>query len=155
MKNNFEAKDTVSNKNHDSVSVKGIIDPSTGKVANDLEQSRKSDIENLVSMMQSSLNNSVSGAKFSQKFDLAYQPIYEIRAYAESLSNAVNSILGAYPNMGSGDGSDSDLQYILDICQTLMEGASRVKEYLDSAKSFSNDLDKINSELFTQVQRLF
>lgn len=141
-------------KSHDSVSGKAVLD-SAGNPIRDLDEVRKNSLSDLVGLMQSSVNEHISGMAFSGKFDMAYEPVHSISAYAESLKTAVESILDAHPGVGDADGSDDDLRYVIEVCNAVITGTERVKEYLDAARLFSNDLDKINVEFQTQIQRLY
>ena len=141
-------------KSHDGVSTKAILD-SVGNPIRDLGEARKEAVADLVALMQGSVNEHISSYAFSTKFDLAYEPINSISAYGQSLKTAVEAILEAHPSMGDADGSDDDLRYLIEICQAVLTGTERAKGYLDAARIFSQDLDKINVELQTQIQRLF
>lgn len=154
-KNSVKAKATdPGQKSHDSVSIKAVLD-SAGNPIRDLGEARKESVSELVALMQGSVNEHISSYAFSTKFDLAYEPVHSISAYAQSLKTAVEAVLEAHPSMGDADGSDDDLRYVAEICQAVITGTERVREHLDAARIFSEDLDKINVEFQTQIQRLF
>ena len=150
---NFNGKDP-GQKTHDNVSNKAVLD-SLGNPIRDLTEVRKQSVSELVSLMQSSVNEHVSGMTFCTKFDLAYEPVYSTESYAKSLKQAIEAVLEAHPGMGDADGSDDDLRYVSELCQAVMTGTERVREHLDAARIFAQDLDKINIEFQNQIQRLF
>jgi hypothetical protein len=115
---------------------------------------RKQAIERLSTNMQATVNTYISGYTFSSKFELAYQPLQGITDFAQQLVNTVKDLVYQCPdNDEKSDGLDDDLNELISICEALITGAARVREYLDAAKCFQSDLDKINKELWNKIQK--
>lgn len=137
-------------KEFDSTGNTKIYD-SSGKVK-DITAAKKSDISDLVGMLQSSVNSNLGSQVFSSKFDLAYQSIYNVKSYVNGLERAATAILEAYPDGSEENGYLGDL---VDICRVLDTGCERVEEYLNAASVFGRDLDAMSIKLNTLTQKLF
>lgn len=128
----------------------GVSDPQ-GNIR-DIAKAKKEGVQELVAMLQGTVNSHLSSAVFSSKFDLSYEAIYSVRNYVQGLEKAATTIIEAYPD-GSED--NADLGEVVDICRALDLGCNRVQEYLDACSVFGKDLDKMAGELHVLTQKLF
>jgi hypothetical protein len=123
-----------------------------GEVLSDTIAKRKELIGDLLSTMQNTLHGNLSGLMYSSKIDEIGTYLYSLEAYANSLNNAVNTIMVEHP---VNDYGTSLLKEVSDLCEALLEGSRRVKEYISAVNSFSGDIERIRDELYTKMKTLY
>jgi hypothetical protein len=126
-----------------------IYDP-IGNVASDPKAKRKELVSELVDLLQGSVDSKVSGIEFRSKLDLVDNNLFELKAYVKGLKQACSSIVENYPNAEN----DQALEDLMNLCNVTTEGAERAEFYLSEAKSFGDDLHKIKTLMYTQLQIL-
>jgi len=145
------AKDPGQTKNFDSTS--GKILNASGEVISDTHAVRNDLVENLVTLLQNTIESKISGITFNSKIDLIENYLFDLKTYADSLKEASNTIAQDYPSVKYPDSNDS-LAEISDICDVITEGINRVNEYTSAIKTFGNDLNNIKTALYTHIQTL-
>ena len=121
---------------------------------------RHTALEEVCRIIQESVSDRLSGQIFLGKVDLVSNHLYDMKAYAESLRNAVDALRAEHPvEDPSGDGVneydiDASLDNVLELCAVMEEGARRVDSYLLAIRNFSNDLGNIKEELYGQAVTL-
>ena len=143
-------KDDVSQKEFDSTHSAVVLN-AAGQVVREPGKVRKELVEELLILLQNTLDDKLGGMNFMSKVDLVENHVHGTVAYAESLKEAATTIMHNYPS----EDKDAALQEIVELCDVVEEGANRVRPYLDVIKNFSTDLDSIKMELHTQIQTLF
>jgi hypothetical protein len=133
-----------------------IVDPvndgklfdSHGQVASDMKAKRKELVSELVDKLQATVEASISGSEFSGKVDLAGNYLFELRQYTNGLKEACTSIVENYPNAEN----DQGLNDLASLCDITAEGIERAEQYLNELKGFSEDLQKIKGQIYSQLQ---
>lgn len=143
-------RDAVSQKSFDSTQSAKVLD-AAGKVIREPGKARKEVVEELLTLLQNTVDDKLGGMGFVAKVDLLENHVYGIVAYAASLKEAAESIINSYPS----EEQDVPLRELIELCDIVSEGANRANPYIDAIKNFSNDLDKIKTEMYTQIQTLF
>lgn len=145
---NVVVRDPTADKNFDS-SAK-VLDPQ-GHVVREPGKVRKELVEDFLLLLQSTLNDKVSGIGYGNTVDMVENKLSEIRAYAQSLKEAVLTIETNFPS----NEKDIPLSEMADLCDILSEGTDNVEQYLSMAKAFAEDLDRIKAEFNNQITVLF
>ena len=144
-------KDDVTNKTFDSQNEAKVLGPN-GQVIREPGKARKELVEELLILIQNTVDDKIGGIGFLTKVDLLENHIHGVAAYSNSLKEAAEAIVNRYP---TPDERDVPLQELSELCDVIAEGVERVTPYVDAIKSFSDDLDRIKTEIYTQVQMLF
>ena len=152
-KNNKQSKvvmnDSSTTKSFDSSSK---VLNANGTVATNTSEQRKELVENLLMLLQNSMDQKIGSVPYSQKVDSLENHLFEITTYMSSLKEACETIATSFPTT---EEKDLPLQEVIDTCTITNEGVENVKSYLAVIKQFSQDLINIKTELYTQVQYLF
>lgn len=148
-------------KTFDSVSNKGVSDStgvkilnSEGGVLSDVTEKRRAAIEDLCAKMSDTLMSKLSSTEFNSKLDLVSNHLFELAAYAQSLKDAAESVSTNYPEDSEENHSEQSLEDVVDLCDVLQEGISRVDMYLNTVKTFGGDLANIGAQLYEQTVSL-
>ena len=145
-------KDSVVTKEHDSSQVR--LEPTVlnhrGAVVSQPAKARKDLVEDLLILLQNTLNDKVSSTTYTGRLDQVQNTLFELKAYSGSLKEAATAIMTAYPVE-----DDKALNDVCSLCDTLHEGIGIVNQYMEAAKKFGDDLDKIRDEFNTQIATLF
>jgi len=144
------SRDSVSDKNFDSSQSAKVLD-SAGRVVREPGKARKALVEELLTRLQNTVDNELGGIGFVSKVDLVANHLHSTVMYTDSLKEAAEAIIRAYPS----NNLDAPLQELTELCDVVVEGVHRVQPYIDVIKSFSEDLDRIKAEVYTQIQTLF
>lgn len=145
-------KDSVATKEHDSAQAhqEPTVLDHRGAIASQPAKARKDLVEDLLILMQNTLNEKVSGTIYLSRLDQVQNSLFELKAYSGSLREAATAIMAAYPV-----NEDQALSDVCGLCDTLQEGAGIVDQYIEAAKKFGDDLDKIRDAFNTQIATLF
>ena len=151
MKSKVTINEAIADKVFDSTQKKdAVVLGADGKVVKEPSKVRKELVENLLILLQNTVDEKMSGVGFSTKLDVITNHLYDIVTYTDSLKEASQEIMTQYPSK-----EDTALQELCDLCDIAQEGVNNVSSYLSSIESFGNDLDNIKSEIYTQIQTLY
>lgn len=145
---NVAVKDPTAVREFDSTSK--VLDDK-GRVVSEPGKARKALVEDLLVLLQNTLDDKISGVRFGAGVDSLQNRVHEIQTYAASLKEAAAAIETGYP---SGE-QDVPLSEIEDLCNILSEGAEAVAQHLDEIRKFSDDLGRIKAEFHGQITTLF
>lgn len=125
-----------------------IYDP-IGNVASDYKSKRKELVSELAVLLQSTMDQKVSGILFGNQIDTVGNYVFELRTYLKGLKDACNSILENYPS-----NDEEALNDISSLCDITTNGLDRVDQYMSEIKVFANDLQNIKSNMYTAMVSL-
>ena len=148
-KDTMKPTDTVSTKNFDPINRDEVVIGSGGK-SQDAPKIRKELVENILTLLQNTVDDKIGGVNFITKVDLVENHLYDLVTYANSLKESLSAIMDNYPSE-----DDEALVELIDICDILNEGVETVQNYLNAIKKFGDDLNGIKSEMYTQMTKLF
>lgn len=137
---------------HDSSATKeyNSILGSNGQAVSNPKGQRKELVENLLQLLQNSVDTKLSGQQFTSKVDMLENHLFETTTYIDSLKEACETITTSFPT-----DKDEPLTELVTLCETTKEGIDMVRPYLDAIKIFSEDLNNIKSDIYTQITTLF
>lgn len=140
--------DSSTSKVYDS-SVGKIYAPN-GSLAADGRAKRIELLEGLISLIQQSITQHLSGGVYSSKLDVFTNSLFENKTYCMSLKEACKTIREGYPSAAGDDA----LEEIETLCDAVLEGLSRIEEYISAIRPFADDLNKIQGMILTQAQHI-
>ena len=147
-KGGISITDRVAVKEHDSTEPT-VLD-AKGAIASQPAKARKELVEDMLILLQNTLNDNVSSVSYINKLDQVQNNLFSLKTYATSLKEAATAIMTAYPV-----NDDQALNSVCELCDAMQDGTDIVTQYLDAAKNFGTDLDKIRDAFNTQITTLF
>lgn len=142
-----KAPDSSAVKNFDS-SVGKVFAPD-GTLVADGHAKRIELLEGLISLIQQSITQHLSGSVYAGKLDVFTNSLFENKTYCTSLKEACQTIRDNYPSAG-----DDQLEELETLCDVVLEGLTRVEEYVQAIRPFASDLTRIQGLILTQAQHI-
>jgi hypothetical protein len=140
--------DPMENKNHDPVNGKLDAIGAVNKLS--MADQRKELVDDLLKLLQSTVEDKVHGIRFLTQVDLVGNYLHQLKEYAQSLRSASATLRENYPTS-----NDQPLEALEALADIMLEGADRTAQYLEAVRPFSDDLNNIRANIYTQIQTLY